>query len=164
MAVYLLVSSPSSLSVDTDADVVPEVDAAQEPDDAADNLALAVEQTGKHPQFEHSDVAYSLPSYACIRCYCCYCYPTLLHSLFTCNLLLIPACYPKLFSIGWLEPYQRPTCSDCPAGFSEDPINGIEDQTWAPHITFPLVARHYWVTIECQGWYLVSTSDNNLVG
>src|SRR3990170_7335592 len=62
----------------------------------------------------------------------------LLHSLFICSLLLIPACYPKLLSIGWVEPYQRPTCPDCPAGFSEDPCNGIEDQTWAPHITFPL--------------------------
>jgi hypothetical protein len=61
----------------------------------------------------------------------------LLHSLFTCNLLLIPTCYPKLLSIGWVEPCQRPTCPDCPAGFSEDPCNGIEDQTWAPHLTFP---------------------------
>jgi hypothetical protein len=48
---YLPVSSPSSLSLDADADLVPEVDAAQEPDDAADDLALAVEQTGKHPPF-----------------------------------------------------------------------------------------------------------------
>src|SRR3989337_2058094 len=61
----------------------------------------------------------------------------LLHSLFTCNLLLVPACYPKLFSIGWVEPYQRPTCPDCPAGFSEDPSNGIEDQTRASHVTSP---------------------------
>ena len=100
---YLLVSSPSSLSVDADAELVPEVDAAQEPDDAADDLALAVEQTGKHPHFEHSNIAYSLPSYACTRCYCCCYYPTLLHSLFTCNLLLIHTCYPKLLSIGWVE-------------------------------------------------------------
>ena len=57
--VYLSVSSPSSLSVDADVDVVPEVDAAQEPDDAADDLALAVEQTGKHPHFDNSDIAYS---------------------------------------------------------------------------------------------------------
>ena len=64
---YLLVSSPSSLSVEADADLVPEVDAAQEPDDAADDPALAVEQTGKHPHFEHSDIAYSLLSIACIR-------------------------------------------------------------------------------------------------
>src|SRR3989337_4334809 len=46
----------------------------------------------------------------------------LLHSLLICSLLLIPACYPKLLSIGWVEPYQRPTCPDCPAGFSEDPF------------------------------------------
>src|SRR3990170_3325672 len=62
----------------------------------------------------------------------------LLHSLFNCSLLLIPACYPKLFSIGWVEPYQRPTYPGCPAGFSKDPSNGIEDQTQAPHITSPL--------------------------
>jgi hypothetical protein len=42
---------PSSLSVDADTDVVPEVDAALEPDDAADDLALAVEQTSNHPLF-----------------------------------------------------------------------------------------------------------------
>ena len=57
----------SSLSVDPDTDVAPEIDAAQEPDDAVDDLALAVEQTGKHPHFEHSDIAYSLLSIACIR-------------------------------------------------------------------------------------------------
>src|SRR3989337_2885529 len=114
-ALYLSVSSPSSLSVDPDADAAPEIDCV--PDD----LAFAPEQTGKHPNFDHSNIAYSLPSYACTRCYCCYYYPTLLHSLFTCNLLLIHDCYHKLFSIGWLEPCQRPTCPACPAGFSEDP-------------------------------------------
>jgi hypothetical protein len=52
-AYYLPVSSPSSLSIDPDADVAPEADAAPEydyvPDDTTDALALAPEQTGKHP-------------------------------------------------------------------------------------------------------------------
>jgi hypothetical protein len=139
---YLPVSSPSSLPLDPDVVVAPEADAAQEPDDSVDDLALAAEQPGKHPHFEHSDIAYSLLSIACIRIVTATALPTLLHSLFNCNLHLIPACYPKLLSLGWVELYQRPIYPDCPAGFSEDPFNGIEDQTWAPHITtLPLVAR-----------------------
>jgi hypothetical protein len=50
-AVHLYVSSPSSLSVDPDINVAPEANAAQEPDDAVDDLAIAAEQTGKHPPF-----------------------------------------------------------------------------------------------------------------
>jgi hypothetical protein len=53
------ISSPSSLSVDPDTDVVPETDATQEPDVTVDDLALAAEQPGKHPPFEHTDIAYS---------------------------------------------------------------------------------------------------------
>jgi hypothetical protein len=102
-----------------------------------EDLALAIKQTGKHPHFDHAYIAYSLLSYACIRIAAAAALPILMHSLFICNLHLIPACYPKLLSIGWVEPYQRPTCPDCPAGVSEDPCNGIEDQTWTPHITFP---------------------------
>jgi hypothetical protein len=48
-AMYLSVSSPSSLSVDPATDAVPETDAAQEPDNTVDDLAFAVEQPGKHP-------------------------------------------------------------------------------------------------------------------
>jgi hypothetical protein len=48
-AVYLSVSSPSSLSVDPATDAVPETNAAQEPDDTVDDLAFAAEQPGKHP-------------------------------------------------------------------------------------------------------------------
>ena len=99
---YLLVSSPSSLSVDADADLVPEVDAAQEPDDAADDLALAVEQTGKHPHFEHSDIVHSLLSHACIRIAAVTALPILMHSLFIVTCLL-PTAYPKLLSLGWVE-------------------------------------------------------------
>jgi hypothetical protein len=47
-SVYLFVSSPSSLLVDPDTDVVPETDAAQEPEDTIDDFALAAEQPGKH--------------------------------------------------------------------------------------------------------------------
>jgi hypothetical protein len=46
---HLSVSSPSSLSVDPDVDVAPEADAAQEPDDTVDDLALAAELPGKQP-------------------------------------------------------------------------------------------------------------------
>ena len=48
-AVYLFVSSLSSSPIDPGVDVAPEVDAAQEPDDSVDNLALAAEQPGKPP-------------------------------------------------------------------------------------------------------------------
>ena len=47
--VYLFVSSPCSLLVDPDTDIVLETDAAQEPDDTVDDLAFAAEQPGKHP-------------------------------------------------------------------------------------------------------------------
>jgi hypothetical protein len=52
------VSSPSSLSVDPDTDIVPEADAGLEPDATVDDLALAAEQPGK-PPLEHTDIAYS---------------------------------------------------------------------------------------------------------
>jgi hypothetical protein len=45
--VYLLVSSSSSLSVDADADLALEADAAPEIDCVPDDLAFAPEQTGK---------------------------------------------------------------------------------------------------------------------
>src|SRR3990170_2294588 len=38
----------------------------------------------------------------------------LLHSLLICNLLLIHACYPKLFSIGWVEPQTETHLSRLP--------------------------------------------------
>ena len=96
-ALCLPVSSPSFFSVDPDADVAPEADAAPEydyvPDDTTDDLALAPEQTGKHPHFEHSDIAHSLLSHACIRIAAATALPILMHSLFIvtcfCYLLLI---------------------------------------------------------------------------
>ena len=63
-AVYLFVSSPSSLSVDPDTDAVLGTDAAPEPDDIVDDLALAAEQPGK-PPLEHSDIAYSI--FSCLH-------------------------------------------------------------------------------------------------
>jgi hypothetical protein len=75
-AVYLFVSSPSSLSLDPDTVVVPEADAAPEYDYAPDDQILAAELSGKHPPFEHTDIAYSSLSYACIRSCCYYCHPT----------------------------------------------------------------------------------------
>ena len=48
-AVYLSVSSPSSLSVDPDTDVVREADAALEYDYTVDDQTLAAELPGKHP-------------------------------------------------------------------------------------------------------------------
>ena len=50
-AVYLFVSFPSSLLVDPDTDVVPETEAAQEPDDTIDDPFFLPEQPGKHPPF-----------------------------------------------------------------------------------------------------------------
>jgi hypothetical protein len=55
--VYLFVSSPSSLLVDPDTDVVPEADAAPETDYTVDDPAFATEQPGKHPPFEHAYIA-----------------------------------------------------------------------------------------------------------
>ena len=73
IAVYLFVSSPSSPSVDPGTDVDLETDAAPKTDDTTDDPAFAAEQ-GKHPPFEHSNIAYSLLPYACIRNCCCYCF------------------------------------------------------------------------------------------
>ena len=72
---YSSVSSPSSLSLDPNSDVVPEADAAPEYDYVPDYQTLAAELSGKHPPFEHTDIAYSSLSYACIRSYCYCCYP-----------------------------------------------------------------------------------------
>ena len=57
--VYLSISSPSSLSVDPDTDVVPETDAAPKIDYASTDQTFAAELPGKHPPFEHADIAYS---------------------------------------------------------------------------------------------------------
>jgi hypothetical protein len=48
-AVYLSVSSPSSLSVDPDTDVVPEADAASKIDYTVDDPGLCAELPDKHP-------------------------------------------------------------------------------------------------------------------
>jgi hypothetical protein len=48
-AVYLSVSSPSSLSVDPSTDVVPKTDAAPETGYTVDDPSLAAELPGKHP-------------------------------------------------------------------------------------------------------------------
>jgi hypothetical protein len=48
-AVYLFVSSPFSLSVDPDTDVIPVVDATPEVDYTVEDKAFAAEQPGKHP-------------------------------------------------------------------------------------------------------------------
>src|SRR3989337_1011729 len=99
-ALCLPVSSPSSLSVDPDDDVAPEYDYV--PDDTTDDLALAPEQTGKHPHFEHAYIAYSLLSHACTRIAAVTALPILMHSLFIVTCLL-PTTYPKLLSLGWVE-------------------------------------------------------------
>jgi hypothetical protein len=54
-AVYLFVSSPSSLSVD------PDTNAASKTDDSTDDLAFAAEQPGK-PPLKQSDIAHSILS------------------------------------------------------------------------------------------------------
>jgi len=146
--------------------VDPETDAAPMIDYVDDNTSsFSTELPGKPNPLDHFDIAQLFLSHACIRF--CYCYWLLLFWCIACFCTCycyLPA-YPKLLSIGWIVIYQwPPLCPDCPAGLSEDPINGIEDQAPAPHITSPLVAWHYWVTIKCRGWYLISTSNVNLLG
>ena len=67
-----------------------------------DDQPLAPEQTGKHPHFEHSDIAHSLLSHACIRIAAATALPILMYSLFIVTCLL-PSAYPKLLSLGWVE-------------------------------------------------------------
>ena len=55
--VFILFPPPSSLSLDPNA--VPGTAAAPETEDTIYDLALAAEQPGKHPLFEHTDIAYS---------------------------------------------------------------------------------------------------------
>ena len=67
IAVYLSVSSPSSLSVEPDTNVAPETDAAPVIGYTPDDSSLAAELPGKQTPLEHAYIAYSLLSYACIR-------------------------------------------------------------------------------------------------
>ena len=53
MLVYLSVSSPSSLSVESGADADPETDAVPVIGSPSDDLAFATEQPGKQPPLEH---------------------------------------------------------------------------------------------------------------
>ena len=98
VVVYLFVSSPPFFPVDpetaSDAQVIDYF--------TVEDLALAVEQTGKHPLFEHSDIAHSLLSHACTRIAAATALPILMHSLFIVTYLL-PTAYPKLLSLGWVE-------------------------------------------------------------
>ena len=142
--------------------VDPKTDAAPVIDYVDDDPSLP-EQPGKPPPliipispipFSHACIrfcyCYCLHLFWCIACFCTYC----------CTL---PA-YPKLLSIGWLVIHQwPPPCPCCPCFIIEDTINRMEDQAPTPHITFTLVVRHCWVTIECRGWDLYSTSDVNPV-
>jgi hypothetical protein len=58
--VYLLVSSPSSLSVDHDTNIVPEADTSPESDYTVDDPSLAAKLPSKHPPpLEHANIAYS---------------------------------------------------------------------------------------------------------
>ena len=63
--VYLSVSSPSSLSLDPDTDVVPETDAAPEYDYIVDDQTLVAELPGKPPP-DHQ-ISPILLYTACIR-------------------------------------------------------------------------------------------------
>ena len=62
-----IVSSPSSLSIEPGTDVVPETGAAQETDYTVDEPPFAAELPGKQTPLDHSDIAHSILSYACIR-------------------------------------------------------------------------------------------------
>ena len=69
LAVYLFVSSPPFFPVDPEtADDALEIDYFT----VGDSFSFA-EQPGKQNPLDHSDIAYSILSYACIRNYCCYC-------------------------------------------------------------------------------------------
>src|SRR3990170_3544846 len=94
----LFISSPPFYSVDhetADDALVVDYFTIKDP-------AFAVEQTGKHPHFEHSDIAHSLLSHACTRIAAATALPILMHSLFIVTCLL-PTAYPKLLSLGWVE-------------------------------------------------------------
>jgi hypothetical protein len=72
-AVYLSVSSPSSLSVEPDTDVAPETDDTPVIGYTPDDPSLAAELPGRQPPLEHAYIAYSLLSTACTRICCCHC-------------------------------------------------------------------------------------------
>ena len=97
LCIYIVSSPPfSPLDPETDNDaLVVDYFTVEDP-------ALAIKQTGKHPHFEHSDIAYSLLSHACIRIAAATALPILMHSLFIVTCLL-PTAYPKLLSLGWVE-------------------------------------------------------------
>ena len=68
MLVYLSVSSPSSLSVEPDADADPETDAVPVIGSPSDDLAFATEQPGKQPPPLIIPISpMSILSYSCIR-------------------------------------------------------------------------------------------------
>jgi hypothetical protein len=59
-AVYLSVSSPSSLSVEPDTDVAPETDAAPVTGYTPDDQAFTAELPGKQPPLTQAYITYSL--------------------------------------------------------------------------------------------------------
>ena len=81
-AVYLSVSSPSSLSVEPGTDVVPETDAAPETGYTADDPSLATELPSKHPPFEHAYITYYFSLLLALEFATALSYPILMHSLF----------------------------------------------------------------------------------
>jgi hypothetical protein len=81
-AVYLSVSSHSSLSVDPGTVAVPETDAPPEIDYAPDDQTFAAELPGKHPPFEHADIAYSFSLMLALEIVVVTAFLYLMHSLF----------------------------------------------------------------------------------
>ena len=56
--VFICFFSPSSLSVESDADAAPETDAVPVIGSPSDDLAFATEKPGKQPPLSISDIAY----------------------------------------------------------------------------------------------------------
>jgi hypothetical protein len=73
VAMYLFVSTPSSLSVDPDTEEAPRTATPMTP--------FAAELPGTQPPLEHADIAYSLLSCACISIAAVTALPILMHDL-----------------------------------------------------------------------------------
>ena len=80
-AMYLFVSSPSSLSLDPDTDVVPEADAAPRYDYAVDDQILAAELPGKQTPLFILISPISFPFLLALEFFATTAIPILMHSL-----------------------------------------------------------------------------------
>ena len=81
-AVYLSVSSPSSLSVEPDTDAAPETDATPVIGYTPDDQVFAAELPGKQPPLTHAYITYSFSLLLALEIATALFNPILMHSLF----------------------------------------------------------------------------------